>query len=232
MSSFVVSTLTCPKCQMEFEAGTAESLNVTRMPWAREQILGGIFHRVTCSHCGVESRLERDFLYSDGGRGHVVMVHGVSELPRWRELEELASRTFHETLAAGPARAYELTGHTKLRVVFGLRGLVDKLRVWDAGLDDGVVELVKLELFTTTPELRTLPDVQLGVSAVDDDAGRIELEAWSLTDARPSSWWGASLARYHELAAHKVELEERYPGVFFRPWACWRRLANERVIPA
>ncbi|MCC6621652.1 MAG: CpXC domain-containing protein [Deltaproteobacteria bacterium] len=232
MSSFVVSTLTCPKCQREFEAGTAESLNVTRMPWAREQILAGHFHRVTCAHCGTESHLERDFLYTDLARGHFVMVHGTQEIGRWQELEERAAQTYHETLATGPSRAYELTARFALRVVFGLRGLADKLRVWDAGLDDGVVELVKLDLFQATPELRTRAELQLGVTAVDDEARRLEIEAWSLTGERPSTWYGASLARYHELAAARVELEERFPGLFNRPFVCWRRLANERVVGA
>jgi hypothetical protein len=228
MSSFTVVTVNCPHCQRDFETGAADSLNVTRMPWAREQILSGLFHEATCTHCGRQANLDRAFLFTDMGRGHFIMVHNTLDIETWRPLEDAADALFSESLSQSPSFTSRPLSYS-LRVVFGLPALADKLRVWDAGLDDAVVEVLKLELFASVPALRARGDLLLNVVAVNDSAGHIEIEARQLGKSTAPSFYAASLSRYRELAAARFELEDRFPGLFFRPFSSWRRLAHEHL---
>ncbi len=229
MSWFDVKTMTCPSCHREFEGGTAETINVTRMPWAREQILAGHFHRVQCTHCHAEHHVDRGFLYTDFTRNHFVLVHANTSLGDWPRLEETTSKVFSDVTHHAPPLVQQMATLFVVRAVFGLKDLEDKLRLWDAGLDDRVVELIKLELMVSTPELARRADLRLSVQAVAESEDRLEIEAWSHDGSQPSVIYGAALDRYRELEARRPQLEDQYPGLFFKPFASFRRLAREVV---
>lgn len=53
---------------------------------------------------------------------------------------------FRDCFEAGPPIAQDMGARFKRRVVFGFRALREKLVLWDAGLDDRVVEAVKGDL--------------------------------------------------------------------------------------
>ncbi|MCB9727447.1 MAG: CpXC domain-containing protein [Deltaproteobacteria bacterium] len=232
MSWFDVKVMTCPTCQREFEAGTAETINVTRMPWAREQILAGHFHTVECPHCDAVHHVDRGFLYTDFGRNHFVMVHANASLGDWPALEEVTGKVFSDVTHHAPPLVQQMATQFTVRAVFGLRDLEDKLRLWDAGLDDRVVELLKLELMVQTPALARRADLRLSVQTVAESEDRLEIEAWSHDGSHPPVLYGAALARYRELDARRAELEDRYPGLFFKPFASFRRLARETAEPS
>jgi len=228
MSSFDLTTMRCPSCGKDFEGGTADSINVTRMPWAKEQILAGELHRVECPHCHARHTVDRSFLYTDMTLGHFVLVFPNAQLGEWPELELVASRAFHDVVDQGPPMVRAMADTFRVRQVFGLRDLGDKLRLWEAGLDDTIVELMKLEL-TQVPALARRAELRLSVDGVLDSEDRIAIRAWSLDGSLPDSSWGAPLARYRELASRRAELVERYPGLFLRPYVSYRRLAREEI---
>lgn len=229
MSWFDVTTLTCPSCGKAFETGTAETINVTRMPWAKEQILAGQFHRVVCPHCDAMHTLDRSFLYTDMTHGHFVLVFPNEQVGEWPELEQVAARAFFDVVESGPPLVQAMAATFRVRQVFGLRDLGDKLRLWEAGLDDALVEVMKLELVTRTPELGRRADLRLSVAAVLDSDDQLAIAAWSHDGASPEQLWSASLARYRELEQRRAELAESFPGLFFKPFVSYRRLAREEI---
>src|SRR5688572_30481756 len=189
------SSLTCSACGKSFTAATAESINVTRMPGARIAILSAEFHRVECPSCHHRSWVDRQFLYTDIKRQQYVHVFPQADLLDWPRLEEVAWEVFYGGFK-GPAGIQAMAAEYRTRAVFGPNALADKLRIWDAGLDDALVELLKLELFTTLPQLRGRPDLSFVVIAVTDEL--IEVEVTS-RGGGAAEHYGMRRARYHEL---------------------------------
>ena len=228
MSDFTTDKLACPRCSNEVELSTAESINVTRMPSARDKILAGTFHRFACSSCQERITVDRVFLYTDMRREQFVHIFPVDHSGDWPRWEEIAAQTFWEAFNPAPPAMREIATRYRVRAVFGLAALADKVRVWEAGLDDVIVELQKLELATAHEALRTRTDVALDVVAVDD--ATIEVAATSLSNAWPEERYALARTRYVQLAAARSELVEKFPGLFHKPYVGYRRLANETLV--
>ncbi|MCC6622650.1 MAG: CpXC domain-containing protein [Deltaproteobacteria bacterium] len=230
MSSFEVSSLRCPRCETTFECGTASTINVTRMPWAKEQILSGIFHRFDCPSCAEVIRLDRPFAYIDLEDLRFVQVLPLAVIDGWPEHEEITEQALH--MAADPdPLARDLPGRFHIRTCFGTHQLADKIRIWDAGLDDALVELLKMELLLAQPELRARPLVELTVEQITLSQDRLVIEAWNRDGDPDVRAYAAALARYRELSADAPRLAELFPGLFHRPFRSFRRLVREPATP-
>src|SRR5437660_345608 len=151
MSWFETTPFDCPSCGKQFFGPTAETINVSRMPGERDRILAGQFHRLTCSHCGAVLRVDRRFLYTDLDRKHFAHVFCTDEIGDWPALEQEAGKVFWQGFEKSPPGVREMALGFRVRAVFGVEALAEKLRIWDAGLDDALVELLKLELVTSMP---------------------------------------------------------------------------------
>jgi hypothetical protein len=226
MSWFETRELDCPRCARSFPAATAETINVTRMPTARDRILDGSFHRVECSHCHAIIEVDRAFLYSDLRREQFIHVFPLSHFGAWPHWEEVAGQTFWSAFDPAPPAMHEVARRFAVRAVFGLDALADKLRIWDAGLDDSLVELLKLELAASDPTLRSRRDLLLDVVGVDPGARTIEVAARSAHAGWPEERYSIRQSRYDELRAARLDLEEKFPLLFFRPFVSFRRLAR------
>lgn len=147
MSTFRPRTVHCPSCAAPFPVTILKGLHITRLPEVRQTILDGSFHRVACPGCNAGLRLEEPgVVYTDFERGHYVVVETVQ--PR-RDLQTTLQshvEVFEEGFVRAPEVARSLGRSLTHRLVFGLGALREKLRLWDAGLDDRVVEAVKLDL--------------------------------------------------------------------------------------
>jgi hypothetical protein len=227
MSWFETESFTCTDCRRPFDAPTAETINVGRMPHAREQILSGTFHRVTCPQCGVRIEIDRTFLYTDPGRRHFAQVFPKNHVREWPEWEQMADEVFHQGFYTGPAGVQPLGAGFKVRAVFGLDELAEKLRIWDSQLDDALVEVLKVELVTTWPDLLRHGDPWLTVVSIGDRS--IEVQARSDVSEGEAHMYGMSLGRYRELETRRSELEQQLPGLFFKPFVSYRRVAREEV---
>ncbi len=157
MSTFAPMTLECPHCGRSSEAEIARSVHAGRAPQHRAAILDGSFQRFTCDGCGECFEIDEPFIYIDPDRRDWIGVFPRAEEADWRELEEAPLRA--HALACGPAApslARELGAQMRVRAVFGLAALREKLVCAAAGLDDVALERAKL---------RWLADAALVVSA-------------------------------------------------------------------
>jgi len=126
----------------------AESINVKRSPELREKILSGEFHRAACASCGRKMTVEKPFYYTDLSRNSIFKVSPRGDRHQWKiESDELdrASSYIPETVTNG--------GNRTLRVIFGMDELREKLIAQDAGIDDRVLELLKVLLVYEHPIL-------------------------------------------------------------------------------
>ena len=117
-------------------------MHITRLPEIRSEILRNEFHRYSCSNCEHTNAVEKKSIYTDFERKHYVGV----ELPllnNWQNKVQIHRKAFEQSFLWGPPIAQNM-GHSMItRVVFGIRALREKLIIWDAGLDDRIIEIGK-----------------------------------------------------------------------------------------
>lgn len=144
MSTFRSHRVRCA-CGAEQDVDLVDGIHATRLPHARQQILDGTFQRFTCPSCRRATVVEKAAIYTDFARNEYVAVetrlHDAWPLVRARH-----ERLFDDAFRSGPAIAAEMGVRFRKRAVIGFQSLREKLLLWDAGLDDLVVEAVKGDL--------------------------------------------------------------------------------------
>lgn len=223
--------LTCNTCGTSFAADLADSVNATRFPATREQILAGTLHRARCPHCGTEVTVEKAFNYVDLARRTVIAVYPRHERHTWRD----AAGRLERARAQVPAEL--LDGDAYVRVVFGLAELREKLVAQDAQLDDRDVEVLKALVVYDHPVLLQRPRLRLHLTAAagdglefkagydhDDRRFRVVLP-WSQVEALLS---GGTLRSWEDQAHPKDSL---YEGG--EPWVnMWRWSPGNHALAA
>ncbi len=146
MSTFVPSTIVC-RCGERYTVEVANGLHISLRPDIRQQILDGTFHRFFCPACGMTTMVDTLIAFTDFPRRQWFTIAPSTGLPWRRRWLAVARESFEATmvnnapeLVAGWAK--EMTR----RLMFGLASLREKLVTADAGLDDRVVELLKIQL--------------------------------------------------------------------------------------
>ena len=164
---------------------------------------------------------ERARVYIDMDRKHWVSVVP-GERERWPEHEDAVAALFERTMTTSPLARRLREGFT-VRVVFGLEELREKLVIWQANLDDAVVECAKVHAVGQQPQLARAQS--LIVDAVHDGALELVVDgAWRLVLPR-------------ELVARLSDddrLPARFPELFGGRYVSLHRLLGPtyRYIPA
>lgn len=154
MSTFFAQDVICPSCGHGFEVQLIEGVHVTRLPAVRQQILERDFQVFACPACAVRIAVEGMFVYTDFQRMQYVAVESRAATD-WRAARRRHQETFARAFASGPPDANQMAGAFTCRLVYGVLALREKLLLWDAGLDDRVVEALKgarLETLGVAPE--------------------------------------------------------------------------------
>src|SRR5262245_16001702 len=143
-------------CGNELEVSLARSVNVRRSPALREKILSGEFHSFTCPACKQKLTVERPFAYSDPARRSLFLVCPRSERHTWRKGSRDLKAAAEQAEAILPG-----SSNKNRRVVFGLDELREKLLAQQFGIDDRLVELLKVYVIYEHPFLTRRPRLRL-----------------------------------------------------------------------
>lgn len=135
---------TCSRCGAAYNADVPQSVNVAADPDLKEKVRTGELFTWTCPHCGAANLLSVPFLYHDPAE-HLMLV--LTQTPLGAE---------------GLPEGY--TG----RQVRSVGELMEKIKIFDAGLDDLTVEMCK---FVTAQELKK--DVALKFAGLDGADGEM-----------------------------------------------------------
>lgn len=144
----------------------ARGVHATRAPEVRAQILAGSLHRVPCAGCGAKIEVHRDFVFTDFKRGDWIRVATPAALANWSAVEQETVAQFDRVMTCGAPVVAELAGKLRVRVVFDVDELRERFVIADAGLDDAIVECVKLSCVNERPDLAR-PGQRIRVRAVD-----------------------------------------------------------------
>ena len=134
----------CSRCGAQHSAEVPQSVNAATQPDLREKVRNGTLFTWTCPHCGTVGLLKFPFLYHDPAE-HLMLV--LTDTPLG---------------ADGVPEGY--IG----RQVRSVGELIEKIKIFDAGLDDLIIELCK---YVTCQELKK--DVPLKFVGTDGADGEM-----------------------------------------------------------
>src|SRR5262245_5617611 len=145
MSIFRDLSVACPACGTTSVESIAVSLNGPRVPEIVQAIVDGSFHRFACRTCGCDFRVDGPLIYTDFERKQWIGEFPLDWETSWAGLEHQPLDSFRRAMIdfAPPIVRAESSGFA-VRAVFGLGALAEKISLFAAGLDDRVIELVKL----------------------------------------------------------------------------------------
>lgn len=133
----------CSKCGASFSSGQSGSVDVGKSPSLKEKIKDGTFFLHACPRCGAVSLCDEPFIYHDSANGLLLV------------------------LSSAPMSSPGMEGYT-CRLVGSVGELIEKVNIFDAGLDDMAIEICK---FVTLQEIKK--DVPLKFYRADGPDGEI-----------------------------------------------------------
>lgn len=226
MSTWFAEAVTCPSCHVDQSAKLARGVHASRAPEVREQLFARTFHRITCRACAVRFVAKRPLVYTDIDRRHWLQVALADERPRWPEFEPATVEIFEGAFVGSPLAAGLRDGF-KVRLVFGVEELREKLVIWAAGFDDAVIECAKLRLFTAEPGLAS--SHRLLVDSLDDASAA--LLAFDAND-QPVRTVHIPIAAIDAAHDDEARLRRYLPELFGGGFVSWHRLLGHRYRAA
>jgi CpXC protein len=170
MSVFLPVTATCAKCGKLAETELAASVNADRRKDLRAAIIDGSFQSLVCSGCGTTIRLPAHLTYIDIGRGQWILVEDTDRLEQWYDVEKEATSLYDQAFGrAAPPLQRQMGTEIDARLVFGWTALREKLIAKQAGLDDGILELLKISVLRNVPAPPMNDRTELRLIDVADD---------------------------------------------------------------
>ena len=214
MSISLVKILPCPACGAAIEATTFESINPTRHPFLQDRLLERTLLLRSCDSCGAPHQHYDRLIWTDLPGRLCVCVVQEADRPQWAQLENEAHAALSVPLRVEGPPAVRAWGATvAIRLVFGTEELREKVICRLAGLDDRVVEHLKI----------TLMDRDRGVVPVLDGCDETADLRFRFLDRDESVT--LPRARYRQAAARTAELADELPGLFAADstWVHWGR---------
>ena len=128
----VDDVIVCPECGHEQEIHVIPSVNVTLDPEMREKVLSGEIFLFTCEKCGFSGFAGYPFIYEDKETAGGFLIYLEPECPD------------REVGVDGDVADQVLLHTMTMRLVTTVNELKEKIFVFEAGLDDRVLELFKM----------------------------------------------------------------------------------------
>lgn len=232
MSIWVHEEVTCPRCEERFAGRTVNGLNVTRNPDIRQVVLAGTLNLFECPRCGATVPLQRSFLYTDLNRRHFLAVHPHGHIDTWSQAEHDTLKLFDQHIVNEPTGLLFRDTHDlfRVRVVFGMECLREKLLLWDAGLDDRLFELMKLYVLQAHPALMDSGHLRFVLDTLDVPGDQFSCLLVKPDGSDPLRLAGP-LDAYRDLLAREVELPALHPHLFRGAFVDLRRLGDDTPPP-
>ena len=131
----------CPKCTTNVEAEQWTAVNGEKNPQQKLKILEGTLFKAKCKKCGYESSIGYPMLYNDTKQNYMIWlvydeqeVKHVTDYFKKSKLEVSDSDDSDETVDS----------QCRQRIVMSPEALREKIMIFDSGLDDKMIEILKL----------------------------------------------------------------------------------------
>lgn len=122
MSKCHKSKIMCPVCKKSYKIDIWDSVNAQLNPELKERILSNTFYKTVCPSCKAETDCLYDFLYHDMNKKYMISLS--------------------QDYPVGLIKSIGESGYF-FRKVEDINQLIEKIRIFDTGLNDIVVEIMK-----------------------------------------------------------------------------------------
>lgn len=181
MSKEYIEEIKCPDCGTIGEFVVWESLNTMLNPEEKPKLMSGELFEYVCPKCGSKNCVDYGMLY------HQMEDNFMIEYCQNAEKVEETIETIDKITRGGLGGLPAMSDDYKYRIVFSHNQLKEKIYIFDQGLDDRVIEVMKLfmmaHLSESNPELK-IEEMLLDI--IDDKperfAIRLEDGKWGSTD--------------------------------------------------
>lgn len=164
MSKIHMGNITCISCGKGSPFRYWDMIDPMFDRSVKDKVLSGELFTFTCPHCGFKRRVTYDCIYQEMGRG--IYLHLVTtENSYMQAVNMYADRDEHS--------GYVLSSEI-VRIVLSQNQLAEKIRIFDEGLDDRIVEIIKA--YYLTELYQQVPDFEAEeVLFYKNDAGEYEI---------------------------------------------------------
>ena len=162
MSLGRIERIVCPKCGGEDDFAVWLSINTMDYPEVKQKIMSGEIFLFKCPKCGSETNIKYDCLY------HQMENHLMIQVANNDESVKKAVEALEKILYDNKVQAFQLLDSDyTFRIVRDNNQLREKIYIFDHGLDDRVIELMKViiisHLADTEPDLK-VSDLLLNIN--------------------------------------------------------------------
>ncbi len=133
----------CPQCGHEQSVELFDSINVTEDPSLRQALMSWNLNAVACPACSARFRVDKPLLYNDSARRLMIYL-----IPLREETLEQGEEQFRESLARLNEVLPADVMPPEVHLVFSQVELVERAFLFEAGLDERIVEYVKYLMYT------------------------------------------------------------------------------------
>jgi hypothetical protein len=165
------SNVSCKLCGASQPFATWSTVNVTLNPELKTRLLKGELTRFVCEKCGWAGDVLYPLLYHDMGKHFMIWL--------WPDAGEPDTKGMPTD---------KLKHEYRFRLVANRNDLIEKILVFDANMDDRVVEVVKLKLWATAAEKGTpYQGVILFSKTIRGSKGEETMQFRHLKESEPES---------------------------------------------
>jgi CpXC motif protein len=216
VSTLYTGEFRCVDCGAAVAVRVADSLNANRLPEARQWVLDRTLFHAACP-CGRTVTAIHPFLYVDFDRGLWIQVLPEDQRPAYHAREPEVRAAYHTAFdpARGPQFLASLGSLVTPRLVYGYEELREKIVAGDAGLDDALIEALKLEVLASHRELLQQGVVLLTLDRAD--ASALRFGAYAFPPGHPGERVGdVTVPRtiYDAFAGRAAAVRDSYPALF------------------
>lgn len=175
MSLFSTHSITCAKCGHIYTMDVVGSVNADRRPDLRQAILDASFQEAVCPECAESFRMAPEFTYVDAAHGQWILSLPAEGMAGYGAAQVSAAALFDRSYGAEAADAARDVGAGLApRLTFGWPAVREKVLIGELGLDDVVVELMKIDLLRRVSGAPLRPGVEQRLVGMDE--GRLRFE--------------------------------------------------------
>jgi hypothetical protein len=169
MSIFHPARLTCSVCGTVNTVERNASVNADRRPDLRQAIIDGTFQAEVCTKCATGLRIDPHLTYLDLRHGLWIGATAPSELDNWPAIEADTRVTYDSSFGKDAPQTGRSVGEgLSPRLVFGWSALREKLICASLGLDDVVVEMVKMAVLRNVDDAPIADQTELRLMSGDE----------------------------------------------------------------
>jgi hypothetical protein len=178
--------IACRYCQQEQEFTLWQSINATLDPSLKDQLMSGELTTFTCQSCQKNAEVVWPLLYHDMERELMVHIRFDEDLPDGQAREPEPVEDFMRTFT--------------LRTVASRNELVEKVLIFEEGLDDRVIEIFKIALRRQLEQDDQDADGELMFSACGESEGGEKEIAFVLFKGEGEASFAVPLSVYEYFA--------------------------------